>query len=618
MNDMKSPDDPPPEPVYRSRRLGEVLRDSGLLSDAQIQAALAEQERTSPRRPLGEVLVAMKLVTANQVARALAESVGVPFVLLTPDQVNPEALHCLPASFIEEHTLLPLSTEDGWLTVAVERFCDTYLIEDIRRCSALQVMIVAAEGVNIRQTRLAVQGNGGPPLLERGREVTAELDKVLGHLPIEEFKVLEFERREDRADLDTVVATDSPIIKLVNCIIQYAVETSASDVHIEPDDDCFRVRCRIDGDLIETVRPSARLLPAVVSRIKILAGMDISERRLPQDGGISVRMGDRPIDLRVSTMATKYGEKVVMRIVDRNARVLDLDVLGFEPDMLSRFRAVTRESNGILIVTGPTGSGKTSTLYAALSEIVSVKRNICTIEDPIERRLPGTNQFQVNNGAGFTFANALRSLLRQDPDIIMVGEVRDPETAKLAMEAALTGHMVLTTLHTNDAPTAVPRLVNMGVPPYLVAAALRGVLAQRLVRRVCPDCRKPVKLSSSTMEALAQVCRGPCPVDTEYVGAGCSRCRLTGFAGRIGVFELLLLNEELLSLIARDPSVRGVQELARRQRWHSLLEDGLQKVKRGLIRVDSLMEIVSRTDTLIDELADPNDGPDSTYSDKAA
>ncbi|MEX0742613.1 MAG: GspE/PulE family protein, partial [Phycisphaeraceae bacterium] len=455
-----------------------------------------------------------------------------------------------------------------------------------------------------RHTREALLKTTSTPPTDSHQESGASLNQILDQLVVDNLKVVEQEQQENVADLEAA-ATDSPVVKLVNYIIHKGVEMRASDIHIEPEDDSFRVRYRVDGHLIEAVRPSSRLLPAVISRIKIMSGMDISERRLPQDGGLTVMIGESPIDLRVSTMAAKLGEKVVMRLVNRDAAPLDLESLGFAPEMLAELRALMRTPHGIVLVTGPTGSGKSTTLYGALAEIVCEKDNISTIEDPVERRLRGTNQFQVNNAAGFTFASALRSLLRQDPDIIMVGEIRDAETAKLATEAALTGHLVLSTLHTNDAPTAVPRLANMGVEPYLLAASLRGVLAQRLVRRICPHCRKPSELTAATRASLMRLCGGTCPIDTVYEGTGCTRCRGQGAFGRVGVFELLRLNEEMLAGIAHDGSVRSVRALAKEQGFVTMLEDGLEKVRQGIISVNSLLEVVARAEDVPTTCAQP-------------
>ena len=588
---------PPPTRGADTKRIDRVARllcEQGVITDSQLETAIAHQRASSPEKPIERVLVELSMASEERVTQALAEAVGTPFARLSPDMVQPEAMCGLPSEFVETHNLLPISMVEGWLTIVVEQFANVYLIEEIGRRAGCQVQVLAATPENIRETRRALAGGGAPQRSDSPATFEREFDGILGQISVDELVVVGTDADLDEPDLEaSASASDSPIVKLVNYVIKRAVEAGASDIHIEPDGTTFRVRCRVDGELVESVRPSARLLPAVVSRVKIMAGMDISERRLPQDGGMTVTLANRPIDLRVSTMTTKFGEKVVMRVVDREAGVRGLEAMGFSEDMLKRFRAAFNAADGIVLVTGPTGSGKTTTLYGALSEIVSTKHNISTIEDPVERRLAGANQFQVNAAAGFTFAKALRSMLRQDPDVIMVGEIRDTETARLATEAALTGHLVLSTLHTNDAPTAVPRLLNMGVEPYLVAASLRAVLAQRLVRAVCPHCRKDVPLTPAQHETLTQLCGGTCPVEMSPAGAGCAKCRQTGCSGRVGVFELLQLNEEMLTTMTRDPSTSGLRGAMRSLGMPTLLQDGVEKVRRGLIGVAGLLEIVS-------------------------
>jgi type IV pilus assembly protein PilB len=354
------------------------------------------------------------------------------------------------------------------------------------------------------------------------------------------------------------------------------------------------VRLRVDGNLFEKISPPHQMAAAVVSRIKIMAGMDIAERRVPQDGGITVMLDKQPVDLRVSTMPGKFGEKVVIRIIDNRHAITSLDRLGFSPAMHERWRQIMASPNGVVLVTGPTGSGKSTTLYATLGEVVNDSINVCSVEDPVEYHLAGINQFQVNDKAGFTFAGALRSLLRQDPDVIMVGEVRDSDTARIVTQAALTGHLVFSTLHTNDAPSAVTRLFNIGVEPYLVAASLRAVLAQRLIRRVCPECKEEVELSPTERRSFEQLTQGGIKIEKFYRGRGCSRCRKTGYSGRVGVFELYVPDDESLDAIARGASL---QELRRFTRgipgFITLRHDGLEKVASGLTTVEELLTAVA-------------------------
>jgi type IV pilus assembly protein PilB len=419
------------------------------------------------------------------------------------------------------------------------------------------------------------------------------IESILDQIGTDDVRVVE-SPLESEADLEAS-ARESPVVALVNNIIKSAVRLSASDIHIEPAEGTLRVRCRVDGELVVTARPTLRLLPAVVSRIKILGGMDISQRRMPQDGGVTVTLFGRSVDLRISTMATKFGEKVVIRIVDREGGLRKLHEIGMAPPMLERFRGALQEPNGILLVTGPTGSGKSTTMYAALVEILNDRRNVSTIEDPVERIVPGLNQFQVNPKAGFTFATAMRSMLRQDPDVIMVGEIRDSETAKLAAEAALTGHLVLSTLHTNDAPSAVPRLVNMGVESYLVAAAVRGVLAQRLVRRLCPNCVKPVAPTAAQRGVLRRLQPEGPPLEQAFEASGCGQCGSSGVRGRVGVYDFLAVSESMTPLFDVLSNPQSLKRLSLEGGSQGLLPDGLERVRRGEIGIDSLLELVSRS-----------------------
>jgi type IV pilus assembly protein PilB len=368
------------------------------------------------------------------------------------------------------------------------------------------------------------------------------------------------------------------------------VKDGASDIHIEPGENLLRVRFRIDGRLAEKLRPPFQMHAAVTSRIKIMAGMDISERRLPQDGGIHVMMDKRPIDLRISTMPTKCGEKVVIRIIDNEKTSVNLEKLGFGYETLKQWRKLIALPNGILLVTGPTGSGKSTTLYASLQEMNSDDVNICTVEDPVEYNLAGVNQFQVNDKAGFTFANALRALLRQDPDVIMVGEIRDQETAKIATQAALTGHVVLSTLHTNDAPAAITRLFNIGIEPYLVSASVAGVMAQRLVRKLCQTCKEAYEPTINERRQIEKVSAG---VDKIYRAKGCPRCRNLGYSGRIGIYELFVPDDEVLDKISNGASLNEVRDLARASGMKPLRVDGMEKVKAGITSLEEVYRVTA-------------------------
>jgi type IV pilus assembly protein PilB len=567
-----APDAPPP----RAPRIGDLLLDQGLITQEQIEQALAHQKDRGHKKLLGEILVELEFVTEEQVMEVLAATYDVPFARIHPKLADPKIVDVLPREFLEQQCVMPLFVVGNKLTIAVHEPTNVFMIEEIGRLSGCAVQIVAATARDIRATLESHLPNANVFVIDD------IVDGAGNDLTLVEKQVTDLSNLEQAAG-------DSPVIKLVNYLIFSAVEEGASDIHIEPGDKTLRVRLRVDGTLHEKMHPPAQMQPAVVSRIKIMAGLDISERRLPQDGGITVMLNKRPIDLRVSTMPAKFGEKVVMRVIDNRDASASLDKSGFTQRMLDRFRGVIHQPNGVLLVTGPTGSGKTTTLYGMINEVLDDSVNISTVEDPVEYNLAGINQFQVNERAGFTFATALRSLLRQDPDIIMVGEIRDPETAKIAIQAALTGHLVFSTLHTNDAPSAVTRLVNIGVEPYLVAATIRGVLAQRLFRKICPHCKELSTIEPSQQRMLDRMCDGQPPLQDVYTGAGCTRCRHTGYAGRVGVFELLVPDDELLDDISRGATLHEIRrKAAAGGTYTTLFEDGLEKVRAGVTSMAEL------------------------------
>jgi type IV pilus assembly protein PilB len=562
----------PEKPV----RIGDLLLEKGLITPEQIDQALAHQKEKGHTRLLGEVLVEMEFVSEDQVMEELAGAYGVPFARISPKIADPKVIELLPREFLEKQCVLPLFCVNGKLTVAVHEPTNVFLIEEVARLSGCQVQIVAGTAKDIRTTLQAYLPNAN----------VFVIDDIADDVSGNELTVVE----KQAADLANVEdsASDSPVIKLVNYLIYSAVQDGASDIHIEPGEKALRVRYRVDGSLFEKMRPPYQMHPAVVSRIKIMASLDIAERRVPQDGGITVMLNKRAVDLRVSTMPGKFGEKVVCRIIDNRNTLTNLEKLGFSYTMLENLRKVLHQPNGIVLVTGPTGSGKSTTLYGMLNDIIDDSVNICTVEDPVEYNLPGVNQFQVSDKAGFTFASALRSLLRQDPDIIMLGEIRDQETGRIATQAALTGHLVLSTLHTNDAISAVTRLFNIGVEPYLVAAAIRGVLAQRLLRKICTNCKEPVEINATLRRTLEQLSDQGSAVDTLYRGAGCPKCRNTGYAGRIGVFETLIPDDECLDAISRGSSLQELRRMAKATGMASLRQDGVEKVKAGITTLEEL------------------------------
>jgi type IV pilus assembly protein PilB len=559
-------------------RVGDLLVANGLVSQDQIEKALAYQKDRGNQKLLGEVLVELEYVSEAQVMEALAEAYGVPFVKLEANVTDPAVASILPQEFQDSQCVLPLFLVNGKLTLAVSEPANVFISEEVHRLTEHDVQLVAATAKDIQATQLA-HATGDRDMA---------IDELIDEIDEEDLTVVE-QQITDLADGSEDSANESPIIKLVNYLLYAAVQEGASDIHIEPDDASLRVRYRVDGRLYQKMTPPVKMLPAVVSRIKIMAKLDISERRVPQDGGITIRISKRPIDLRVSTMPGKFGEKVVIRIIDKNNTMTDLHQIGFSPAMYDQFANMVSQPNGIVLVTGPTGSGKSTTLYAALRQINNESVNISTVEDPVEMNIAGINQFQTNERAGFTFAGALRALLRQDPDVVMIGEIRDQETAKIATQAALTGHMVLSTLHTNDSASAITRLFNIGVEPYLVAASIRGALAQRLVRRLCKHCKEPLELTDPLKRTIERLGPQAQAIETFYHGEGCKACRGTGHAGRAGIYELFEPNDEALDAITRGASLQELRKIGSDAGYTTLRQDGLEKVAAGITTIEELV-----------------------------
>ncbi len=558
-----------------ARRLGELLVERGYLAAEELASALEQQKRSGRHKLLGEILVEAGYCTEEQVVEGLAMEYGVPFARLEARMIDPKAADVLPREFIEENLVLPLFVVRGVLTVAVCEPANLFLVEEVAGLTGLSVQIVAATARDIRRTITGLPNSK-----------VFVIDDIIEDADTADVTLIE-EAVEDIGDVEEI-AGQSPVIRLVNYVIFHAVREGASDIHVEPAERCLRVRYRIDGRLYKSLEAPQHLLAAVTSRIKIMGGLDISERRLPQDGRVHVLLEGRKIDLRVSTFPTARGEKTVIRVLDTRTVSLNLEDLGFAEDILGEFHRHIRAPNGIILVTGPTGSGKSTTLYAALNAISSMENNVCTVEDPIEYYLPLINQFQVQEKIGLTFSRALRTMLRQDPDVIMVGEVRDEETARTAIQAALTGHLVFSTLHTNDACSAITRLVNMGVEAYLISAALNMVLAQRLVRRICPKCRQryePPRTVRKTLEKME------IDFDTFYRGVGCKSCRNTGYKGRIGVHELLVVSDEIRDAVIAERGLAEVRAIARREGMITLRHDGFRKIREGITTVEEIFHI---------------------------
>ena len=560
--------------------LGQVLVEDGTLSAEQLRAALAAQVKGGQRLLLGEVLIQLGMVDKDVLLRAVARSRGIEFVAEPAELFEEGAMALVPEAVRKEHRVCPLFLAGTELVVATADPQNYFVEELIARETGFKVRFVASPDDRI-DALLSDPSRAAANVNKQAEELVADLFEGgdAGDYDLQEQKVEEM-IGADAADDDA-----GPVVKLVNFVICTAAAEGASDIHIEPDDGKLRVRYRIDGVLFHKMSPPYRLHAAIASRIKIMAHMDISERRVPQDGEISVRIKGKPVDLRVSTLPGKFGEKIVMRIVDVSAAKLGLERLGFRPQMLERFGRVIEEPYGIVLVTGPTGSGKSTTLYSALGTFDTVSYNVSTVEDPVEANLEGVHQAQVSPKAGFTFAGALRALLRQDPDIIMVGEIRDGETAQIAVQAALTGHLVLSTLHTNDAPSSITRLQNLGVEPFLVAASLKGVLAQRLVRRICTHCKQEFQPDAQQLLSLGTYGEG---VTRLWRGAGCRRCRETGLSGRLGLYELMIPDEPLVDAIGAKADPAQIRETLRKGGFETLWDDGARKVLDGLTTIEEV------------------------------
>ena len=547
--------------------LPELLLEQGMLSREQVQAVQAEAAKSG--HPFTRVLVQKGFVTEQDLAAVVAEQSGVTAIDLANHLIKPEVIQLVPEALARKHVLIPVFKIGDALTVAMEDPLNFFAIDELRLKTKCELKTVVAGESAIRQAIEQYYGATG---------TIAEVAQAIQQAAIPQ-------KDED-------VAEEAPIIRLVNLLLMQAVKERASDIHIEPGDGALRMRFRVDGVLREVNGPPLHLHSAIASRIKVLAKLDIAEKRKPQDGRFRLKMESSDIDLRVSTVPTQFGEKVVMRLLDSASAVLSLEQLGMDEALRGQVERLIRVPHGIALVTGPTGSGKTTTLYAALHLINSVEQNIMTIEDPVEYRLSGVNQVQVNLKAEVTFASALRSFLRQDPDVIMVGEVRDRETAEIAIQAALTGHLVFSTLHTNDASSSLTRLIDMDVEPFLIASSVVGVLAQRLVRVICPKCKEPATPAPTLLRELqlkdgAQVFRG----------RGCASCKQTGYKGRVGIFELLLVTEPIKELIVARAPAHTIRDAARKAPsagqagMRTLRDDGLAKALAGVTTIEEVLRV---------------------------
>jgi type IV pilus assembly protein PilB len=560
-----------PQPQIR-QRLGTLFVEEGLLTQEQLDAALAEQPRSGTA--LGRLLVERGLVSESDLARALARQMGVDHVDLAEYPIEPGVVGLIPESLARRYQALPIGWDEGRLVLAMVDPTNVFAIDDIGTITHRESKVVVV-------TR---------PQLAEAIERLHRLDVEVG--TVAEIAAEELRAAEDLADVREVVE-DAPIVRFVSLLITQAVQDRASDIHVEPTESELRIRFRVDGVLHEAMHSPKSIQGGVISRLKVMSDINIAERRVPQDGRMSVNVGGRAIDLRVATLPTVYGEKVVMRILDKSQSRLDLSQLGFLPDSLARYESCFRKPYGTVLVTGPTGSGKSTTLYATLNVLNSPDRNIITVEDPVEYRLSGISQVQIHPKAGLTFASALRSILRADPDVILVGEIRDRETAVIAIESALTGHLVLSTLHTNDAASTPMRLIEMGVEPFLVTSALDCVLAQRLARRLCERCREPYQPSPGELAEARWPTSELSERPTLFRPVGCTHCGRTGYRGRLAFHEVMVLTEEIERMIVERFTSDDVRKAAVAQGMLTLAEDGLHKVAGGLTSLEEVFRVVA-------------------------
>lgn len=556
------------------RKLGQILVDLGHINDDQLWDILEEQKQ-SPGTVIGQVAVRMGLATQAQVTEALAEQWGMPIINLEETNIQPNVLEIVPQTMAEMYHVMPISLKNGVLTVAMADPQNIGALDDLKNFLGHEIRGAVSSGPDVEAAIARYYADREESIEDVIESMSTDEDN--------EKKIRGYDLASDEEMSDA-----QPIKKLLNMVMLLAIRDQASDIHFEPFEDEFKIRVKADGVLYEMVPPPRHLANAIVSRIKVMANLDIAERRMPQDGRIELNVGGNNIDLRVSVLPTLFGEAVVMRVLDRTVVALDLNKIGMDAALLSKFRVILRRPNGIMLVTGPTGSGKTTTLYSALNELNDTETKIITSEDPIEYDIEGIIQVPVNPDVGVTFANVLRAILRHDPDKILVGEIRDYETAEIAVQSSLTGHMVFSTLHTNDAPSAITRLRDMGVPAFLITATVEAILAQRLVRRICSECRTEFAPSDELLMELQL------PLKTArkykfYYGKGCARCNNSGYKGRIGIYEMLVMSDEIRDAIAAEASADDIRDIARQQGMTTLREAGLKLIFDGHTTIDEIV-----------------------------
>lgn len=567
----------------QSNRLGEILVKNNLIDRDQLNSALQEQKLSGGVLRLGSILIDQKLLTEEKLTSFLSKQYGVPSVNLADYEIDPAVIKIIPPEVVQKYQLLPVNRAGATLIVAVSDPSNLFAIEDIKFMTGYNIEMVVASERDIKTS------------IDKYYDQSASLADVMSDMDVEDFEIVDDDEQVDIGSLERATE-DAPVVKMVNAILQDAIRKKASDIHVEPYEKLFRVRYRIDGVLYEVMKPPLKLKNAITSRIKIMAELDIAERRLPQDGRIKIKLGGgKDMDFRVSCLPTLFGEKIVMRLLDKGNLQTDLTKLGYEPDALAHFMHEIHKPFGMVLVTGPTGSGKTVSLYSAIAELNKVSENISTAEDPVEFNFAGINQVQMHEDIGLNFSAALRSFLRQDPDIIMIGEIRDFETAEIAIKAALTGHMVLSTLHTNDAPATINRLLNMGIEPFLVASAVNLITAQRLARRVCGECKAPEEIP---VQALIDAGVSPDEASS-YVcmrGKGCPACNNTGYKGRVGFYQVMPMREEIKELILNGANTAEIKRESMRIGIKTMRQSGLTKLKEGVTSFEEVLRITVADD----------------------
>lgn len=565
-----------------SVRLGELLTKASLITQDQLKEALRVQKETGGK--LGETLIKLGFVSEEDITECLSQQFGVPSINLQHFEIDPSVIKLIPGDVARKYNILPVNKTGATITIAMADPTNVFAMDDIKFMTGYNVEPVVASELGIKASIDNYYGTTS----------SLELKKVMEDLQTQESADLEVLEEDEEMDVSALAdsAEEAPVVKLCNLILTDAIKRGASDIHIEPYEKEYRVRFRIDGILYEIMNPPLKLKDAMTSRMKILSKLDISEKRLPQDGRIKLKIKledkNKELDFRVSILPTLFGEKIVMRLLDKDNLRLDMTKLGFEPESLSRFEEAIFKPWGMVLVTGPTGSGKTNTLYSALSKVNSPEVNIMTAEDPVEFNLPGINQVQMKESIGLNFAATLRSFLRQDPNIILVGEIRDFETAEIAIKAALTGHLVLSTLHTNDAPSTINRLMNMGIEPFLVATATQLIAAQRLVRRICGNCKEVVEMAPQAVANLGYR-KEELGTFQIYKGRGCEKCNNTGYKGRVGLIEVMVIDDDIRDLILSGGTAVDIKRKAIENGMITLRRSGLFKIKEGITTVEEVV-----------------------------